>query len=56
MDIRTNTAVGNRYLKNGDYESARKHLSSAIKRLTTDYTRPSTGEALYLQGITSKSA
>jgi tetratricopeptide (TPR) repeat protein len=54
QDIRTNTALGNQYLKNGDYETARKYLSTAIKRLTTDYTRPSDGEALYLQGINLK--
>lgn len=53
-DIRTNTAVGNNYLKNGDYENARKYLARAIKRLTGDYTRPSSGEALYLQGLTLK--
>jgi tetratricopeptide (TPR) repeat protein len=53
-DIRTNTAVGNRYLKNGDYETARSYLSRAIKRLTKDYTRPASGEALYLQGLVLK--
>ena len=53
-DIRTNTAVGNQYLKNGDYETAGKYLCTAIKRLTTDYTRPSNCEALYLQGINLK--
>ena len=52
MDIRTNISVGNQYLKNGDYKTARKHFSKAIKRLTTDYTRPSTCEAFYLQGLT----
>lgn len=51
-DIRTNTAVGNFYLKNGDYATARKYFSTAIKRLTNDYTIPSTHEALYLQGLT----
>jgi len=51
-DIRVNTAVGNIYLKNGDYVAARKHLATAIKRLTNDYTRPSNCEALYLQGLT----
>ncbi|MBG0858006.1 MAG: DUF5107 domain-containing protein [Bacteroidales bacterium] len=54
-DIRTNTAVGNTYLKNGDYVSARAHFARAIKRLTRDYTRPSTCEPLYLQGLTLKS-
>jgi len=53
-DIRTNTAVGNLYLKNGDYTTARKYLGRAIKRLTKDYTRPSDCEALYLQGLTLK--
>ena len=53
-DIRTNSAIGNIYLKNGDYDNARKYLGKAIKRLTKDYTRPSTCEALYLQGLTLK--
>lgn len=53
-DIRTNTAMGNHYLKNGDYKTARKYLSTAINRITDDYTRPSTCEALYLQGLTLK--
>ncbi len=53
-DIRTNTAVGNRYLKNGDYQQARTYFERAVKRLTKDYTRPSTCEALYLQGLTLK--
>jgi tetratricopeptide (TPR) repeat protein len=54
-DIRTNTAVGNTYLKNGDYAKARSYFLKAIKRLTKDYTRPSTCEPLYLEGITLKS-
>lgn len=53
-DIRTNTAVGNIYLKNGDYENARKYLVKAIQRLTRDYTRPVTCEPLYLEGLTLK--
>ena len=51
-DIRVNTAVGNIYLKNGDYVAARRHLATAIKRLTKDYTKPSSCEAMYLQGLT----
>ena len=51
-DIRTNTAIGNIHLRNGDYIAARRHLATAIKRLTNNYTRPSTCEALYLQGLT----
>lgn len=53
-DIRTNTAVGNIHLKNGEYEIARKYFATAIKRLTNDYTRPSDCEPLYLQGLTLK--
>lgn len=53
-DIRTNTAVGNFYLKNGDYRKARTYFTRAIKRLTKDYTRPSTCEALYQQGLVLK--
>ena len=51
-DIRSNTAVGNIYLKNGDYHRARKYFSKAIGRLTKDYTRPANCEAIYLQGLT----
>jgi tetratricopeptide (TPR) repeat protein len=53
-DIRTNTAVGNIFLMNGDYPQARSYLARAIKRIAKDYTRPSTCEALYLQGLTLK--
>ena len=53
-DVRTNTAVGNNYLKKGDYTTARIYLARAIKRLTNDYTRPADCEALYLQGLTLK--
>ena len=55
-DIRTNTAIGNMYLKNGDYSAARKYLGKAIQRLTNDYTVPSTHEALYLQGLALRSS
>jgi tetratricopeptide (TPR) repeat protein len=53
-DIRTNIAVGNIHLRNGEYNIARSYFSRAISRLTKDYTRPSTCEALYLQGLTLK--
>jgi tetratricopeptide (TPR) repeat protein len=53
-DIRTNTAVGNIYLKNWEYEKARSYFAKAITRLTKDYTRPANCEPLYLQGITLK--
>ena len=53
-DICTNVAVGNLHLKNGEYTLARSYFGKAIKRITKDYTRPSTCEALYLQGLTLK--
>lgn len=53
-DIRTNTSMGQQALLNGDYESARKYLSTAIKRIARDYTRPETCEAIYYQGLVLK--
>jgi tetratricopeptide (TPR) repeat protein len=53
-DIRTNIAVGSVHLRNGEYNIARSYFSRAIKRLAKDYTRPSTCEALYLEGLTLK--
>jgi len=53
-DIRTNIAVGNQYLKNGDYPKARNYFATAAKRISKDYTRPSTCEVFYLQGLTLK--
>ncbi|MCK5369456.1 MAG: DUF5107 domain-containing protein, partial [Cyclobacteriaceae bacterium] len=53
-NIRTNTAIGNQFLKNGDFPTARSYFSTAAKRITNDYTRPSTCEVLYLQGLTLK--
>lgn len=53
-DVRSNAAVGNIYLKNGDFVTARKYFANALKRLTKDYTRPSTCEAFYQQGLTLK--
>jgi tetratricopeptide (TPR) repeat protein len=53
-NIRTNIAIGNQSLKNGDYNKARSYFSTAAKRITHDYTRPSTCEVFYLQGLTLK--
>ena len=53
-DTRTNIAVGNTFLKNGDYSTARFYFARALKRLTKDYTRPSDCEAFFLQGLTLK--
>jgi tetratricopeptide (TPR) repeat protein len=53
-DIRTNIAVGNIHLRNGEYAIARSYFGRAIRRVTKDYTRPSTCEALYMEGLTLK--
>lgn len=53
-DIRTNIALGTTALKNLDYALAKKYLRSALKRLTHNYTRPESCEALYLLGIALK--
>lgn len=53
-DIRTNTTLGRKALLNGNYTQAQKYLSTAITRLTRDYTRPKNCEPLYLQGLVLK--
>lgn len=53
-DIRTNVALGNIYLKKANYGMAITHLRTAIKRLTANYTRPESCEALYLLGVALK--
>lgn len=54
FDLRTNTTVGNIYLRNGDYTHARQYLSRASQRATHNHTRPVDAEPLFLQGITLK--
>ncbi|MGB5264180.1 MAG: tetratricopeptide repeat protein, partial [Lutimonas sp.] len=54
-DTRTLTEIGKKNLKDGDFVTARSNFAKAIKRLTKDYTRPFTGEALFYQGIALKS-
>ena len=53
-DIRSNTAMGMWLRDRGDYEKAKMHLRRAIKRQTTDYTRPKDCEALYNLGLILK--
>lgn len=54
LDCRTNIAVGSIYLKNGDYNNAKCYFCHALQRLTKDYTRPSTCEPFYLDGLALK--
>ena len=46
-----NTQLGIRSIKRYDWDSAEKYLRTAVKRITSNYTRPKDGEALYYLGI-----
>jgi tetratricopeptide (TPR) repeat protein len=50
-DARTNTVVGIDYSRRGLYEKAEEHLRRAVARLSIDYTRPISTEALYHLGL-----
>lgn len=46
-----NTQLGIRSIKRYDWENAERYLRTAVKRITSNYTRPKDGEALYYLGI-----
>lgn len=50
-DVRSNTALGILYCKRGRFAEAQKHLETALRRLTHNYTRPKDGEAHYYLGV-----
>jgi tetratricopeptide (TPR) repeat protein len=50
-DARTNTIVGMNLMRRGLYQEAEQHLRRAVKRLSEEYTRPSTTEANYNLGL-----
>ena len=50
-DTRCNIQMGIDYKKRAMYEEAKKHFRTAINRLTKDYTRPRSCEALYHLGL-----
>ena len=50
-DSRNNTMLGIHSNKRGMYAVAEKHLRTAIKRLSAEYTRPQNAEAYYQLGI-----
>jgi tetratricopeptide (TPR) repeat protein len=50
-DYRVNTQLGILYLKRSLWKEARKHLQTAVDRITGNYTRPKDGEALYYLGV-----
>lgn len=53
-DTRSNTQMGVILRKNGEYEKAASYLRRAIKRQTSDYTRPADCEAMYNLGLVLK--
>lgn len=53
-DVRSNTQLGIHYRKNGDYETAKKYLRTALARQTANYTRVNDGEAMYNLGLILK--
>ena len=50
-DTRCNIQMGIDYKQRAMYEEAKKHFRTAINRLTKDYTRPRSCEALYHLGL-----
>jgi tetratricopeptide (TPR) repeat protein len=51
-DYRTNTQLGILAIKGHRWEEAEAYLRTAVKRITSNYTRPKDGEALYYLGLT----
>lgn len=47
-----NTQLGIKAIKAYDWKLAEKYLRTAVERITSNYTRPKDGEALYYLGIT----
>ncbi len=50
-DSRANTAMGEWYLRRGQYAEAERHLRAALERLTIRNGNPRDGEASYLLGL-----
>ena len=54
-DVRANTQLGIFFRKNGDIETAKKYLRTALARQCANYTRVADGEAMYNLGLCLKS-
>jgi len=50
-DVRNNTALAVLYIRRGRFADAERLLRRAVARLTTNYTRPKDGDALYYLGL-----
>lgn len=53
-DVRVNTALGIRYLKQARYAEAERLFRKALERLTDRYTTPKDAEAMYYLGLSLK--
>ncbi len=53
-DVRVNTALGIKYLKQARYADAERLFRKALERLTDRYTSPLNGDAFYYLGVTLK--
>lgn len=53
-DYRVNTQLGILYIKRKMWNEAEKNLRIAVARITSNYTRPRDGEALYYLGVVLK--
>lgn len=53
-DYRVNTQLGILAIKDLDWEKAAKRLQVAVERITSNYTRPRDGEAIYYLGIAQR--
>lgn len=53
-DVRANTQLGIFYRRQGDFERAKEHLRTALRRQTANQTRVSDGEAMYNLGLVLK--
>jgi len=53
-DYRTNVQLATLYLKRGKFKDAEKHLRTALKRVSKNYTSPKDCEAYYYLGLALK--
>ena len=53
-NFRVNTQLGILSIKGHNWDSAEKYLQTAVDRITSNYTRPKDGEALYYLALTKR--
>lgn len=50
-DLLTNTRLGQRYLKHGEYAKAEEHLKKAVEEVTGNHKKAEDADALYYLGV-----